>query len=173
MAKKEKRIDTLTEEQVDKISRRAAENLHKYIPEELKGEIKEIEIARCAKSVFTATHNFVQMVEDAMDQAAENLCNEGSVNVRFTKWQMKFLGMQCFGYLGFSVKEYAESIRSENPLSAEHPLTLTVAVAQDIFESLVSFFEMHHVEEDIVDGKGGLRLVEAEPAEAPNGEKVN
>lgn len=173
MAKKETAKQQLTEEQVDKISRRAAENLHKYIPEELKGEVKEIEIARCAKSVFTATHNFVQMVEDAMDQAAENLCNEGSVNVRFTKWQMKFLGMPCFDFTGFSVGDYAKSIRSENPLSTEHPLTLTVAVAQDIFESLVSFFEMHHTEEDIVDGKGGLRLVEAEPAEAPNGEKVN
>ena len=173
MAKKEKRIETLTEKQVDQASRRAAEIIHRFVPEELQGEVKEIEIARCAKAVFIATGRFVQMVEDAMDTAAENLCNDGSVNVRFTKWQMKFLGMPCFDYTGFNVGDYAKAIRSENPLSQEYPLTLTMAVAQDIFESLVQFFEMHHIEEDIVEGKGGLRLVEAEPAEAPNGEKVN
>ena len=166
--------EVLHEDELDRIAAKIGQQIHESLPANLQDDVHgETPIAMCAKEFLSNPARMQAMVEDAMDIAAEDLCNGGSVNVRFTKFKVRYMGTDKFHFGAYAVAEYAERLTAANPLEKGHPLTLSSAVAADIFAETVAFFREHHTEEDIVDGKGGFRLVEAEPAEAPNGEKVN
>jgi hypothetical protein len=95
--------------------------------------------------------------------------------VRFTKFKLAFFGREQFllPLTADNIELHLGAYSGENPLTSEVPYTLEQAIVCDLFNAIRLFFEEHHIEEDIVEGDGGFRLVDAEPAEAPNGEKVN
>ena len=175
MSKKTEIKYQVTEQELDGICRKVAQCLHEGLGEEFQPEVKEVAIARSVKSILTATDQLDQMLEDAMDEVAEGLNKHGSVNVQFTKFKLTFFGREQFllTLLPNHLELHLGAYSGENPLTSEVPYTLEQAIVCDLFEAIRLFFEEHHIEEDIVEGDGGFRLVEAEPAEAPNGEKVN
>lgn len=175
MPKKTEIKEQVTEQELDGICRKVAQWLHEGLREEFQPEVKEIAIARAVKSILTDTDQVTQMLTDAMDEVAEELCKHGSVNVRFTKFKLTFFKLEHFllPLNPINIERHLGAYSGENPLTSEVPYTLEQAIVCDIFEALRVFFQEHHIEDDIVDGKGGIRLVEAEPVEAPNGEKVN
>lgn len=175
MPKKTEIKEQVTEQELDGICRKVAQWLHEGLREEFQPEVKEIAIARSVKSILTDTDQVTKMLEDAMDEVAEELCKHGSVNVRFTKFKLTFFRLEHFllPLNPINIERHLGAYSGENPLTSEVPYTLEQAIVCDIFEALRVFFQEHHIEDDIVDGKGGIRLVEAEPVEAPNGEKVN
>jgi hypothetical protein len=175
MPKKTEIKEQVTEQELDGICRKVAQWLHEGLREEFQPEVKEITIARAVKSILTDTDQVTQMLEDAMDEVAEGLCKHGSVNVRFTKFKLAFFGREQFllPLTADNIELHLGAYSGENPLTSEVPYTLEQAIVCDLFNAIRLFFEEHHIEEDIVEGDGGFRLVDAEPAEAPNGEKVN
>jgi hypothetical protein len=165
MPKKTEIKEQVTEQEIDGICRKVAQWLHDGLQEKFQPEVKEVEIARAVKSILTDTDQVTKMLEDAMDTEAEELYKHGSVNVHFTKFRLKFFGLEHFllPLNPINIERHLGAYSGENPLTSEVPYTLEQAIVCDIFGALLVFFQEHHIEEDIVDGYGGFRLVEAEP----------
>jgi hypothetical protein len=155
--------DKLYEDEADRIALKIAQQIHEKLPATLQDDVRETPIAMCAKSLLASPEKFNIVLGKAECTAARELEKEGSVNVSFGKFRVKYLGTPAFEFRPLAVRVYAERLTSENPLELGHPLTLEQAVNADIYTEIVMFLKVHHTEEDIVEGDGGSRPVEAEP----------
>jgi hypothetical protein len=155
MAKNTENIEKLSEKEIDSISLKLAQQLHEGIPEVFQGDVKEMAIARCVKSILSEEGQIERMASDALEDAATELREEGSVNPRFTGFKPRFLGTKSFDAVPGAVVEYLDCFHGEDPLTSKVPFTLEQAVCCDIYSSIVLFYRDHHIEEDIQEVKGG------------------